>query len=352
MQINEIHELSIWYQSQVQKNSIAEHIHKIITLLKKNIIDESAIRKSITNQVSVLLSAITKINCSELTGNQRACLTHMNISSAVLEGAHENFSNIFDMRNNDRSFVVSTLERHLTSLQSAKTAFSHVQSSLPKIVPKEFITPIHVPEGKVLTRLTFQHEASIENLVEFSTWAKRWNMIARGFSMAINESAEDFSVVNADKGSLIVDILAGAAAMKLICEALKALTDLAISLTELKSGLDKLKTCKELFDEEKFEEMLSDAQKRLNEKEDEVVDSVIDKLSQKGLVKNDNAKNDLARAIKEVHRFNSAGGSMTCLASNDETFSTEDSARLNESYNALQDFSELKLIEEKREDSE
>lgn len=158
--------------------------------------------------------------------------------------------------------------------------------------------------------------------------------------------------MNADKGSFIIDLLVGAGAMKLICESLKALTDLAISLTELKTKLEHTKGCKELFPKEQFDILLAAAEKRLDEKEDEIVDNVVKTLQEKGLVTNSNANNDLSRAIKEVHKFNSLGGSMTCLASNDDDFSSETVQQLNESYKLLQDGTEIKFLEDMQADEE
>lgn len=350
MQINEIHELSLWYLSQIQGNKIDTLIQTSMNRVKNSTVNSSASIQALNQDKNNLLNVLSKVDYTPLTSNQRKCLRQLNVSSIVLEGAVKEFTLLFDMRVNDTNFVISTLDRYLKSLKAATQAFSQANAALPVIVPNEFIKPLEVPEGKVLTRLTFHNEASINNLVEFNDWAKRWHMIARGFSIAIDQPVEDFEVVNADRGSFIIDLLAGAAAMKLICESLKALTDLAISLTDLKTKFEHAKGCKELFPKEDFEILLATAEKRLDEKEDEIVERVIKTLQEKKLITNDNAINDLSRAIKEVHKFNSSGGSMTCLASNDDEFSTETVQQLNESYKLLQDGTELRLLEDKQAD--
>lgn len=351
MQINEIHELALWYESQIQRQKIDPLINTCITRLKNNTNNQSSASAFNTDKDN-LLEALSKIDDTNLTSNQRKCLRNLNVSSIVLEGATQEFNALFDMHVNDKNFVISTLDRYLKSLKIAAQAFSQARAALPIIVPNEFIKPNAVPEGKVLTRLTFHNEASINNLVDFNYWAKRWHLIARGFSIAIDQPVEDFQVVNADKGSLILDVLAGAWAMRLICESLKALTDLAISLTDLKTKLEHTKDCKELFPKEEFETLLAAAEKRLDEKEDEIVDNVVKTLQEKGLVTNGNAHNDLSRAIKEVHKFNSLGGSMTCLASNDDDFSSETIQQLNESYKLLQDGTEIKFLEDRQADED
>ena len=348
MQINEIHELALWYLNQIQGKKIDALVQACLSRLKSNTNALTASIPAFQKDKESLLSSLSSVDCTPLSANQRKCLRQLNVSSIVLEGASKEFTLLFDMHVNDTNFVISTLDRYLKSLKAATQAFSQAKASLPLIVPTEFISPLEVPEGKVLTRLTFHKEASITNLVEFNDWAKRWHMIARGFSIAIDQPVEDFEVVNADRGSFIIDLLAGAAAMKLICESLKALTDLAISLTDLKTKLQHAKGCEELFPKEEFEVLLAKAEKRLDEKEDEIVGRVVKTLQDKGLVTNETAINDLSRAIKEVHKFNSSGGSMTCLASNDDEFNTETVHQLNESYKLLQDGTEVKLLADKQ----
>lgn len=352
MQISEIHELSLWYLNQIQGQKIDTLLQTCLSRLKNNANAQTASLPAFKKDKDALLTALSNVDYTSLTDNQRKCLRQLNVSSIVLEGAIKEFTSLFNMHVNDTNFVISTLDRYLKSLKTATQAFSQAKAALPVIVPEEFIKPFEVPEGKVLTRLTFHKEASINNLVEFNDWAKRWHLIARGFSIAMNEPVEEFEVVNADRGSFILDLLAGAAAMKLIFESLKALTDFAISLTDLKTKFEHTKDCKELFPKEEFEALLEDAEKRLNEKEDEIIDSVVKTLQERNLVTNDAAVNELSRAIKEVHKFNSLGGSMTCLASNDDEFSAETVQQLNESYKLLQSETELKLLEDKQEDQE
>ncbi|AYV25037.1 hypothetical protein ECB94_27410 (plasmid) [Vibrio mediterranei] len=86
--------------------------------------------------------------------------------------------------------------------------------SLPNIIKEELLSPVSVPERKVLTRRTFHNEASINNVAEFNQWAKSWNFIARGFAMSVGERPETFEIVNAERASYIVDFLVSAMAMK------------------------------------------------------------------------------------------------------------------------------------------
>lgn len=167
--------------------------------------------------------------------------------------------------------------------------------------------------------------------------------------MAINEPPEDFEIINADRGFFIIDLLVGSKAMQILFESLKSLTDLAISVTELRIKLAELEALKNTVPDDLFEKFAKASSESIEKKEDEIIERVISSLKEKGLVKNDTTNNELSRAIKEVHRFNSYGGSLNCLASNDENFNAETVKELNTSYKLLQNKTELRLIEDKKE---
>lgn len=347
MQIHELNELSIWYAENVTKSKIENFINTIINRIKNRV---SLTDSAFINDKASLLSAVERIDSSSLTTNQRKCLVKMNISSILLEGAIEELKMLFDMSGNDTNYVLTTLERYSKSLKAASQAMTQLRASASVIVPDEYLFSKPVPEGKVLTRLTFQNDASINNFVEFSDWGKRWNLIARGFSMAVNEPIEDFEIVNADRGSLIVDILVGAKAMQILFESLKSLTELAISVTELRIKHKELNGLKETVSKELFDQFVEQSNASIEKKEDELVEKVIAKLNKEGLIKNDTAHNDISRAIKEIHRFNAHGGSLESVASNDDSFNADVVRELNESYKLLQTEAEIKLIQDKKTD--
>lgn len=348
MQISELQTLASWYVENVQKAQIEQITSRTIANLKAS--SSTANRENLKQEKSNLMDAVAAVNCSELTKNQRKCLLHLNVGSIILPGAAAELKHLFDLSKNDKNYVLTTLERYLQSLKSANQAFAQVRAGMPVIVPKEHLSSPTVPEGKVLTRLTFQHDASINNFVELNDWGKRWNLIARGFSMAVNEPIEDFEIVNADRGSLVVDILVGASAMTIIFESLKALTELAVAVTELRIKHRELDAFKNTVPQEVFDQFVEASNASIEKKEDEIVESVIAKLTEQNLIKNDAAHNDVSRAIKEIHRFNSHGGSFESVASNDENFNSDVIRELNDSYKLLQTEAEIKLLQDKKND--
>lgn len=355
MQVRETYELSKWYLTQVQPKKLDQQIADCINGIKNlgqtatNV--KGSINPNLSNLRSNLYKALQAIDSSTLTSNQRKCLTQLGISFIASEDVMENFDRLFDLLAYDVTHTLSTFELYNQQLKVANQSFTQISSHIPKIIPAEDLDPIAVTEGKVLTRITFQNQASIGNLVEFNSWAKSWNYIARGISIAIDESPEDFEVVNADKGSLIVDILASAGAITVIATALKSLVDLASSVIDCRIKLKELDSFKNVVSDETYQKFESEALEKLELEENSLVAKVVQKLKDDGLVKAEHADNELSKAIREIYKFNSSGGGIFCLASNDEHFDNESVAELNHTYAQLQEKPELKLIEDKKSES-
>lgn len=345
MQIKDVYELSSWFVVQVHKTQIQNLVAQCVVHIKKNQPQGlESIEAAIATPRQNLFIALNKIDSSQLTLNQRKCLSNLNVGFLMSRNIVDEFEVIFDMLPYDSNHVIVSLERYVQFLKVAGQHFVQLEQHLSSVVPYVHLAPLDIPEGKVLTRLTFHNEASINNLVEFHQWAKSWNLIARGVSMAINESPEDFEVVNADRGSLLLDILSTAGAITVIATALKSLTDLAASVIECRIKLKEMNSFKNVVSDETYNNFIDEAKSKLELEEDNLIERVVAKLKDDGLVKAEHVDNELNRSIREIYKFNSSGGGIFCLASNDESFDSDSVETLNRSYAQLQEQPELQLL--------
>lgn len=82
-----------------------------------------------------------------------------------------------------------------------------------------------IPDDSVLMRVYFQNDVSISNLTDFKKLSSMWYDIGRGIAMAQNMSPEDFHIIGAKKGSIIIEmaVAVGLATTvsKILLEALK-----------------------------------------------------------------------------------------------------------------------------------
>lgn len=161
-----------------------------------------------------------------------------------------------------------------------------------------------------ITRLKFHNNAAIDNLKD---WSQIWHTIARGFSIAVNQTPEDFEVVSTDKGSVTVDLMLNIEVVKLIIETLKAMAELATELIALKVGIEGVKTLKGKVDENTYNTMLDQVTENVRKDEEQLIENVIKHLKEQNLIVNKHCHNELVSAIKELTKYNQKGGSIHCL---------------------------------------
>lgn len=347
MQVQELLTLAKWYKNEVIDSTIPQILANLCSSVKSNKTNRNITDAALFTFETEFIPRIEALNLSVLTETHRKCLQHLNVDVLLLEKAPEKFKNLHSIGQRDIAYFLSFIEEDHATIQKTSSAFQQLLNQIPIATPSEYHEPIEIPDGKVMTRLTFHNQASIDNVVDFEKWSKSWLAIARGFSMAINESPEEFQIVNADRGSFIVDLLVGASAMAILARALKDYTDLAVSITDLYLKLKQVEGLKNAVPKETYDDFVEQAKQNIEEQEQKIVDTVVERLKADGLVQNTNAMNELTKAIKELNTFNNKGGSIQCIGSGSEDFNDNDIKELNSSYKQLQDKSDLKLLEEK-----
>lgn len=340
MRVLELYDLAKWFNTNITATKLPSILQNISNNLKGKQ----------TNSAEVLKSGLEKLNdilkniyVNNLTENQISCLNSLHLSWLLSE---KDFKSLFNPANVDMNYVISTLDVYIKNLNDSAPKMTQLQNHINTIVPKKFLKYPDMGKGKVLTKLVFHQDASITNISELNNWSNSWYTIARGLSISIKEAPEDFKIVDAERGSFILYVVTGLGITKLIFEVLKSFTDLAISITKLKSELKSAEGLKSMVSEDIYKKFIAEAEEKISAQEEKVIDKVIEKLKQEDLIIEKRNTVDLKRSIKELYKFNSKGGELKCIASNDEQFNDEDIQLLNEKYKELQDKSELKFIED------
>lgn len=350
MQTNELFLLALWYESNIEQDPIVNHYTNLLGTLQKttsNLTPENIKKAENAKReyYSHIIERLKLVNETSLTDTQRDILIHMGLQSLILSPTKEYLHSLL-LLSQDYPYILNTLKSGNDRLNQASSAFRSLKVQMQKILPSKYLESPTIPLNKCLTRLTFHNAASISNVVNLKDWSKSWFNIARGFSMAVNQAPEDFEVISADKGSLIVDLMLNIEVVKLITETITSLAELATQLISLKMAIEGIKELKDKMDKSTYEQMLKQVTKSVCEDEEQIINKVIDRLKTQGLLKNENCKNELNSAIKELIKYNQKGGSINCITHDDDKAISES---LNQQYKQLQDQPELKLIEEKQE---
>lgn len=348
MQSSEIYTFARWYQTNVTSSKLASVLANSANTIKVNLRNGIEVVKK--QQLESIISTISQFNLNELNDSHRKLIKNIGLESIILEAAKSNFSMLFSP-SMDNNHIINELTFYSNELNTAHSKITPLITSLPYILSDDYLLPSSIPEGKYLMRLTFQEQASIDNLVNLKEWSKAWHTIARGFSMANDQSPEDFEIISVDKGSVIIDLALTLETITLINDTLSSFAELAINLTELYIALKSAKLLKHVVTVELYEKVVKEAESNLTEKEINIVEKVVDNLEQNGKIKNKQSRNELTSAIREIVRFNDKGGDIKCI-SNIKKPKEQDVIieSLNESFIKLKNKSEIKLLEKPEQD--
>lgn len=218
-----------------------------------------------------------------------------------------------------------------------------VLTGLPSVLDAKYLEEFNVPDDKAVLRLRFTNQAEIKNVVNLNDWSKTWHTIARGFTMAVKKSPEDFEIINTDKGSVIIDLLLHLDTIQLVSDTVSSLADMTTSLIEMKAAWEGYKFIQSKFNEG-TDHNESEYATKIAKEEKEIYEKVVEKLYNEGKIQNEDCKNELTAAVRELSKFNQKGGEMSCLpSSTDKTECKE----LNQNFYALSEKKIPELIEHK-----
>lgn len=352
MQVQELYSLANWFVSAAEKTKLINVFKDGSTNLKRT--SENILAGNFTQEKSKLHTRIETslqaFDYSLLTSAQKLVLEELNLSALFSEKSHEHLNSLLSGIT-DNVFVTSSLQAHYENLSTAYKAFKAISDYVPVVAKDETLPPSYLESEKVLTRITFKDKANIGNVTEFKDWGEQWFNIARGFAMSQNTSPESFEIVNAQRGSVIIDMLLNPELVTVIAETIKSLADAVTSLAEMYAALKAIEALKDTVDKNHYNVFVQDAEKNIEIRKEEITEKVLQDLKAKGLLKVDNADNEIKKSIKTLASFQESGGELRCLTKsvNENETNLDAIESLNESVKLLKNKSTLKLLENKEE---
>lgn len=353
MQTNELYSLAVWFHENITVDPVHSLYHTLHTDLKRltatpNPQSLKKARQLKEKQYGLLIERLNTIDESGLTDTHKEILRDMELQSLILSPAKEYLHNLLILPQ-DNAYVVSTLKASNDRIVEAIKSFRDLRIQMREVLQPEYLEAPNIPNNKCLTRLRFHNDAAIDNVVHLKDWSKSWHTIARGFSMAVNQAPEDFEIISTDKGSVIVDLMLNIEVVKLVTETLKSMAELAGELIALKMTIEGFHKLKGKVDDKTYQNMLEQVTESVKKDEEELIEKVVEKLKEQNLVDNENCRNELISAIKELTKYNQRGGSIQCISSDENKITSEE---LNSNFKQLQEKSELKLIEDKHDNTD
>jgi hypothetical protein len=240
MQINELIKLTDWFQSKVVAKAIPAKYQALFNKMNANI------RRNVNQPIQpflterdALFEAIRPINFQSLSLEQVNFLKKLEIDELFGPLGIERIEAILYQNNLDIAAATQKISELNTKLTTAQTKLRQIEDTLK---PLFSVAQDEFGEDNVMMRIYFKDESSINNLYDLKKLGSTWYDIGRGIAMAQDKSPEDFVVVGAQKGSIILELAVAAriaaSVSKILLETLKVaekVIDILKKVEELKA---------------------------------------------------------------------------------------------------------------------
>ncbi|CAM3042004.1 hypothetical protein [Vibrio diazotrophicus] len=351
METREMYQLSRWYRDNIVASRIDNSLAGTKTKINQTLSSNKAFaekRHQVRQYLAEHIESLSNIDLASLSFNDIEVLERLGLKYIILSPAIPSLSQIHDQ--GDVQEIAARISDSLQTLQSTNTHFEHFLTAFEMI----FGPLVDVEEtdnhGKVLTRVRFQNDALISNVVNLTDWTAKWNTIARGYSMALGQAPETFEVVGASKGSIIFDFLLDFETVKLFSETFNLLAESAFNIAELYAaikGIEILKKSNPELHKKNLDHIEAEIVKKNEEMAEQVADRLLEKLQQGSKQSGGEVQVNLKRSIKELDNFIYKGGDINFRTESDAVEIVEQVMLVNDALKQLQHRSEQKQLEDK-----
>lgn len=350
MEIQEIYNLQAWADEEIVKRDLIQKYAALQQALQQN--SQRANNQPpvpFNEQKKLLLEALNLVNIFGLSNPQLDVLKTINIVRHVGTEAADDIKIMMTEHASDLAYLAEQINKYQSELQQGLQKISAIATSLEPIINNKDLV---IPKDQILTRVTFQNEASINDINDLKIWTMRLYHITRGLSIACNKPVEEIKVIGASNGSLIFSLVLGRYIASILTKTLKEIFQCMSEYQnfKVKSHEAELAALKK----DKFEQDYLEDKERCEERMERVKQQVIDDLFNniKAEVPDYQSTNDgeLRKSVKDLVELISKGGDVDPVIppvekTEDETEDeTEENTELNGSLEDLrQDY--IKLTE-------
>ncbi|WP_412464430.1 hypothetical protein [Flavobacterium mekongense] len=315
MQIEELLKLTSWFKSNVEKNNVPQNYTNLFNKMNVNIRRPNGQQNQpFIDEKNNLFESLSKIDFNELTIEQIKFLKELKVDKLINKKTVDLINDNLTSNNLDISSATNIIKDYRDKVIAAQNKFDEINNLLTPYFNENLETEIR--ENEVLMRIYFQEGVAISNLNDLKKISSNWFDISRGIAIAMNQTPEDFRVISAKKGSIIIDlaIMVGVATAmsKILLEALKV----ADRVLDIRKKVEEIKGLK--LSNKKIELELN---KEADLERDNGVKKIVEEtISQLGLIKETEGDKITAieKSIKKLLEFTENGGQVD-FTQNDKT---------------------------------
>ena len=357
MHINELFALTEWVEKEIKSINLAGIYSNLFSVLDQNAKKQNnQPAQPFEQQKTDLLTALNGVNLYILSETQIASLDTMGILSNV---GSEAASKVTELLSNtlDIAHVAAQVNAIQTELQQGVQKSDAIRAALTPITQQD---EGDTETNKILTRITFHHDACINDIKELNEWSSKWFDIGRGFAMANGQTPEDVEIVGATKGSLILELAILASLALPIAKTINLTMDSLVKFQDFRIKSAEIRNMK-AENENIAAELEEDAERwearAIKVKEDAEIE-ITEKIKQHFDNYKEEANAELHKAVKTLIDFLSRGGDVDCVIPEEQEDEEEELGAetaetlktLREDFKRIRELKEDLLIEHKPEE--
>lgn len=342
MQINELLKLTEWFDENIVKNQVPQKYTALHNKMNQNI------RRN-ANQPLVpfetekenLIESIKDLTFQSLSLEQIKFLEQLEITDLIGKVGVEQIDRVLIENNLDIATAANKIKEFSNTITKAQNTIKELQTTLLKSF--EIEETDEVEDNQVLMRVYFQNDVAIENLTDFKKLSATWYDIGRGIAMAQDKSPEDFNIIGAKKGSIIIEMAVAVglatSVSKILLESLKV----ADRFINVLKQVEELKALK-LGNKKLALDLKKEAEKEREEGTQTILNTAIEDL-QLNTEQNGDKITALEKSIKKLIGFTQDGGVVDFVQPNEPEEEEDNDAIRVEIQRLKTNISEIRLLE-------
>lgn len=303
MQILELLRLTDWFKTNIVGEKIPNYYKNLFNKLNQN---ASNNKQPFEDDKTNLFNALNTVNLNSLTLEQIKFLEQIEVLDILGSEGIDKIESILYENNLDIATAAKKVEEFNTRMNTAVATINELDSTLSKSFSLEDREDI--PEDSVMMRVYFQDGVAINDITDFKKLGATWHEIGRGIAMAQGKTPEDFKIIGAQKGSLIVEMAVLAGIATSVSTILLAGLKVAERVIDILKKAEELKALK--LSNKKIEQ---DIKKEAKTEKDNGIKSILE-AAVKELGINEKTEGDkvtaLEKSITKLIDFTEKGGAV------------------------------------------
>ena len=342
MQITELLQFIEWFNKNIIEENLSNKYSTFYDKLYLNV-RQGQVSQPFQEEKDTLFETLNSINYQNLSLEQIKFLEKLEIADLLGKQGTIIIDKVLFESNIDIATAAEKIDGFNERINKAISKIKEIETALSDIF--EIHEREEVSSDSVLMRIYFQREVSIANLTDFKKLSATWYDIGRGIAMAQDKSPEDFNIIGAKKGSIIIEMAVAVgiatSVSKILLEALKV-ADRSLDILKKVQELKGLKLSNKKIEQELKKEAIKEKEEGIKS----IVDGTI-KDFKLNVGQNGDKINALEKSIKKLVDFTENGGLVDFVQPSEEVLEDENAAVRKEAQKLKENIKEIRLLEDK-----